>query len=148
MYPGSIELFSREFHQRPVPQLMRAFKVARLCCPVQRQLLMPNAAALQEFENFPFVDDNTIANLAVELPAYVAAEDDIVDLSKEQQLAWWTARHHTLPHSASNPHSASLFRRLLLIQPSSAASKSVFSLLSTLSSQQDNALEHYILKHL
>lgn len=103
MYPASIELFSREFHQRPVPQLMRAFKVARLCCSVQLQLLMPNAAALQEFENFSFVDDNTIANLAVELPAYLAAADDIVDLSKEQQLAWWTARRHTLPHSASNP---------------------------------------------
>ena len=109
---------------------------------------MPNAAALQEFENFPFVDDNTIANLTVELPAYLAAADDIVDLSKEQQLAWWTALRHTLPHSASNPHSASIVRRLLLIQPSSAASKSVFSLLSTLSSQQDNALEYYILKHL
>ena len=103
---------------------------------------MPNAAALQEFENFPFVDDNTIANLAVELPAYLAAADDIVDLSKERQLAWWTARCHTRPHSAS------IVRRLLLIQLSSAASKSVFSLLSTLSSQQDNALEDYILKHL
>ena len=73
---------------------MRAFKVARLCCPVQLQLLMPNAAALQEFENFPFVDDNTIANLAVELPAYLAAADDIVDLSKEQQLA---SSSHTPP---------------------------------------------------
>ena len=84
---------------------MRVFKVARLCCPVQVQqlLLMPNAAALQELENFPFVDDNTIANLAVELPAYLAAADDIVDLSKERQLAWWTARCHTRPHSASNP---------------------------------------------
>ena len=34
---------------------------------------MPNAAALQEFKNFPFVDDNTIANLAPELAAYLAA---------------------------------------------------------------------------
>jgi len=118
--------------------IVRAFKVARLCCPVQVQLLIPNAAALQEFKNFHFVDDNTIANLAAELPAYLAAADGIVDLSEEQKLAWWAARHHTLPHWAS------LVRKLLLIQPSSAASERVFSLLSTLSSQQDNALEDYI----
>ena len=98
---------------------------------------MPNAAALQEFKNFPFLDDNTIANLAAELPAYLAAVDGIVDLSEQQKLAWWAARRHTLPHWAS------LVRKLLLIQPSSAASERVFSLLSTLSSQQDNALEDY-----
>ena len=39
---------------------------------------------------------------------------------------------------------ASLVRKLLLIQPTSAASERDFSLLSTLSSQQDNALEDYI----
>ena len=92
MYPARTELFSRE-RQRPVPNIVRAFKVARLCCPVQVQLLMPNAAALQEFENFPFVDDNTIANLA--------AADGIVDLSEEQKLTWWAARRHIIPHWAS-----------------------------------------------
>ena len=118
--------------------IVRAFKVARLCCPVQVQLLMPNAAALQEFKNVPFEDDNTIANLAAELPAYLAAADGIVDLSEEQKLALWVARRHTLPHWAS------LVRKLLLIQPSSAASERVVSLLITLSSQQDNTLEDYI----
>ena len=87
---------------------------------------MPNAAALQEFKNFPFVDDNTVASLA--------AVDGIVDLSEEQKLTWWAARRHTLPHWQS------LFRKLLLIQPSSAAFGRVFSLLSTLSSQQDKCL--------
>ena len=117
------ENFSFQFRN-----IVRAFKVARLCCPVQVQLLMPNAAALQEFKNIPFVDDNTIANLAAELPAYLAAADGIVDLSEEQKLALW----------------ASLVRKLLLIQPSSAASERVVSLLITLSSQQDNTLEDYI----
>lgn len=127
------EKFSVQFRN-----IVRAFKVARLCCPVQVQLLRPNAAALQEFKNFPFVDDNTIASLAAELPAYLAAADGIVDLSEEQKVAWWAARHDTLPHWAS------LVKKLLLVQPSSAASERAFSLLSTLSSQQDNALEDYI----
>ena len=64
------EKFSVQFRN-----IVRAFKIARLCCPVQVQLLMPNAAPLQELKNFPFVDDNTIAYLAAELPAYLAAAD-------------------------------------------------------------------------
>ena len=67
--------------------IVSAFKVARLCCTVQVQLLMRNPAALQEFKNFPFVDDNTIANLASEPLAYLAAADGIVDLSEKQKLA-------------------------------------------------------------
>ena len=128
------EKFSLQFRNT-----VRAFKVARLCCPVQVQHLLPNAAALQEFKNFPFVDDNTIDNLAAELPAYLAAADGTAaDLSEMQKLAWWAGHSDTLPHWAS------LVRKLLLIQPSSAASERVFSLLATLSSQQDNALVDYI----
>ena len=73
------------------------------------------------------------STLASELPAYLAPVDGIVDLSKEQKLARWGARRHIVTHWAS------LVRKLLLIQPSSAAFNKVFSLLSTLSSQQENA---------
>ena len=39
---------------------------------------MPNAAALQEFKDFPFAADKTISNLAAELPACLAFTDGIV----------------------------------------------------------------------
>jgi len=39
---------------------------------------------------------------------------------------------------------ASLVKKILLVQPSSASAERVFSLLSTLSSQQESALKDYI----
>ena len=44
--------FSVEFRST-----VRAFKAARLCCPVQAQNLNPTAASLEEFRNFPFLDN-------------------------------------------------------------------------------------------
>ena len=127
------EKFSVQFRT-----IVRAFKAARLCCPVQVQALRPNAASLEEFRNFPFVDDNTIANLATELPTYLAAADGVTCYSEDEKVSWWAAHRDTLPHWAA------LVKQLLLIQPSSAAAERVFSLLSSLSSQQDRALEDYI----
>ena len=55
---------------------VRAFKAARFCCPVQVQALRPTTASLEELRNFPFLNnDATIANLAQELPLYIAAAD-------------------------------------------------------------------------
>ena len=45
---------------------------------VQVQALNPTAASLEELRNFPFAnDDATIANLAQELPLYLAASDGV-----------------------------------------------------------------------
>ena len=61
--------FGVQFHDT-----VRAFKAARLCCPVQVQVLRITAATLEEFWNFPFPNnDATIANLARKLPQYMAA---------------------------------------------------------------------------
>ena len=94
---------------------VRAFKAARLRCPVQVSALRPDARSLEELKNFPFVDDATIANLATELPLYLAAADGVMRDSEEENLVWWTVR------------------KLLLVQPSSAAAERVFSFLNTLS---------------
>ena len=119
---------------------VRAFKVPRLCCPMQVQHLHPMAASLEEFRNFPFLDnDNIIANLARELPDYLAAADGVVMEDEEEKLAWWAANSVRLPHWAS------LLKKLLLIQPSSASAERVFSLLNNaFNDQQDNALEDYL----
>lgn len=86
------------------------------CCPVQVQALNPTAASLEELRNFPFLnDDNTIANLAKELPAYLAAADGVVTANEDAKVAWWATRKNTLPHWAA------LVKKLLVIQPSSAS---------------------------
>lgn len=85
------------------------------------------------------MDDNTIANLAAELPDYPAAADGVTLNSEDEKVRWWAAHCETLPHWSA------LVKQLLLIHPSSAAAaERVFSLLSSLSSQQESALEDYI----
>ena len=105
-----LQKFSVQFHST-----VRAFKAARLCCPVQVQHLNPTAASLEEFRNFPFLDDdNVIANLAQELPNYLAAADSVTMTDDDDKLAWWACHSETLPNWSS------LVKKLLLLQPSSA----------------------------
>ena len=82
------------------------------------------------------MDDNTIANLAAELPDYLAAADSVTLNGEDEKVTWWAAHCET--------HWSALVKQLLLIHPSSAAAERVFSLLSSLSSQQESALEDYI----
>ena len=84
------------------------------------------------------MDDATIANLATELQLYLATADGVTCDSEEEKLVWWAAHRDTLPHWVA------LVRKLLLIQPSSAAAERVLSVLSILSAQQEGALEDYI----
>ena len=65
--------FSNEFHS-----VVRAFRSARLCCPIQVQQLRPTAASVEELRNFSFLDDDaTIASLVDELPRYLAKADGV-----------------------------------------------------------------------
>ena len=120
--------------------IVRAFKAARLCCPVQVQSLNPTAESLEEFRNFPFINDDTkIANLAEELPAYLAAADGVTVTCGEDKVAWWAAHADTLPHWSS------LVKMLLLIQPSSASAERAFSILANaFNAQQDRTLQDYL----
>lgn len=127
--------FSVQFHST-----VRAFKAARLCCPVQVQHLNPTAASLEEFRNFPFLDDNdTIANLAQELPAYLATADGVAMTNDDEKLAWWAG------HSKILPNWSAVVKKLLLLQPSSASSERAFSLMNnSFNGQQESALEDYL----
>ena len=124
--------FSVQFHGT-----VRAFKAARLFCPVQVQALNPTAASLEELRNFPFAnDDATIANLAQELPLYL---DGVTVTCEDDKLTWWANHKDTLPHWSS------LVKKLLLIQPCSASAERVFSLLTNaFGSQQESALQDYL----
>ena len=117
---------------------VRAFKEARLRCPVQH--LNPTAASLEEFRNFLFLDDNdTIANLAQELPAYLAAADGVAMMNDDEKLAWWAG------HSKILPNWSAVVKTLLLLQPSSASAQRAFSLMNnSFNGQQESALEDYL----
>ena len=83
------------------------------CCFKHVQSLDPTAESLEEFRNFRFINDDTkIANLAEELPAYLAAADGVAVTCEEDKVTWWAAHAGTLPHWSS------VVKTLLLIQPS------------------------------
>ena len=126
--PGS-NFFREKFNIQFISNV-RAFKAARFCCPVQVTALRPDARSLEELKNFPFVNDAMVAALATELPLYIAAADGLVCNNEKEKL--------TLPQWSA------LVRKVLLVQPSSASAERVFSLLATLSAQQEAALEDYI----
>lgn len=75
--PG-LDFYQHKFSVRSRADTVRAFKAKRFCCPVQVQALCPTAASLEELRNYPFLNnDATIANLAQELPLYIAAADGV-----------------------------------------------------------------------
>ena len=50
----------------------------------------------------PFAnDDATIANLAQELPLYLAASDGVTVTCEDDKLTWWANHKDTLPHWSS-----------------------------------------------
>ena len=100
--------FSQEFHD-----LVRAFKSARLCCPVQVQHLRPNAASVEELRKFKFLNtDATIRGLVNELPRYLAVADGTVIEEENEKVRWWARHAHALPNWSG------VVKQLLLVQPS------------------------------
>ena len=117
---------------------LMAFKAARYFSPLQLKDIQPDAQALNSVKAFPFLDSETIMDgLKQELPSYQAKVMDLdpaIDI-----LQWWHQNEHDLPCWAAAA------RKVFLVQPSSAASERVFSLLkSSFSSQQQNSLQDYI----
>ena len=93
---------------------------------------------VDELASFPFLNKPTIlTNLKSELHVYVAAVEDIspdIDI-----LQWWKNHQNDLPRWSA------AFKSVILVQPSSAASEQVFSLLAnSFQCQQSSALEDYI----
>ena len=77
--------FSQEFCG-----LVRAFRSATLCCPVQVGQLRPNAASVQELRKFSFLDKKAIiAGLTAERPRYLAVADGVQLETEEEKVQWW-----------------------------------------------------------
>ena len=88
-------------------------------------------------QSFPFLQES-VPQLQAELPTYLAAIKDVELTTDEQKLEWWSRQTEVPGWSAA-------VSKLLVVQPSSAASERVFSLMSTLfNKQQEHALESTI----
>ena len=117
------------------------FKLARLFSPKVASELQPSAADIDELSAIPFLSDQ-VENLKEELPAYLARASAVgsssVKLSPTETLEWWKSNSDLVPHWSLAA------QRIFLIQPSSAASERVFSILNRLSDMQANSLEDYV----
>ena len=111
--------FSQEFHN-----LVRVFRSARLCCPIQVQQLRPTAASLHELRNFSFLDnDAVITGLSDELPRYLASADGTQTETEDEKVQWWAR------YEASLLNWSSVVKKILSVQPSSASAERVFSII-------------------
>ena len=114
------------------------FKAARLFSPQQICQLRPVANDVDIVTSVAFLDDPAlIANLKNELPMYLAKEDGIDN--DVDPIGWWKANEADLPFWSAAA------KLVLLMQPSSASSERVFSILTTTFGHlQDLALQDYI----
>ena len=75
-------------------------------------------ANVQALRQFPFLDSNdVIDSLVTELPAYIAAAQDVRMACEEDKVKWWRQQSDNLPNWSS------AVMKVLLVQPSSAASE-------------------------
>ena len=100
---------------------MEAFKAARYLSPAKVNEIKPTTSDIDSLKAFPFVNSEAI--IETELPAYLAAAEDVSE--DVDVLQWWKN------HADALPKWSSLSRSILLVQPSSAAAERVFSLLSS-----------------
>lgn len=115
---------------------LAAFKAARLFSPCKVQEMQPNAVTVDCLVAFPFLS-NCIAALKGELAQYLAAAED-VDPTYDP-LKFWKRHQDTLPAWSAAA------KKVLLVQPSSAAAERVFSLLAnSFGQRQQTSLQDYI----
>ena len=132
------QYYQDKFNHGPLQPLVTIFKSCHLFDPVKVKEMQPDAAAVDTLRCAPFFDaDNVIQPLQGALAAYQALTDDVV--AEVNVLEWWSQ------HSKEIPSWASACKQILLLQPSSAASERVFSLLqNSFNNRQERALEDYI----
>ena len=114
---GGVIWFLRKFNVQ-LYNTVSAFKAARCMCPVNVQWLKPTQQSVEALRIFPFLDDDGIINgLKAELPAYLAAIEDVV-INTRAKVQWW------YNHKGQLPHRPSAVKKVLLVQSSWAAAES------------------------
>ena len=134
---GAQDYFTQKM-TRELKDLVSAFKAAKLFCPQRVVEIGPTAIEVDSLQVFPFLDDTSvIGGLKEELPQYLTLA---ADASHEiEPLNWW--KHH----ETDLPKWSGAARKIVLVQPSSAAAERVFSILHcSFGDRQQHALEDYI----
>ena len=129
--------FQEKFNHDLNPAVF-AFKAARCFSPYKLYDLKPTATDIDSLRRFTFLDsDPVIDGLKSELSAYKAAAEGLS--VQTDPITWWKM------HESDLHNWAKAFKLILLVQPSSAASERVFSILSnSFSDHQESSLEDYI----
>ena len=113
---------------------MTAFQRARFFDPVEVQSLALTPEKVKSLECFPFFNGGELELLVAELPHYLAAVADVTLNNADDKLRWWS-RQNTLPHWKN------AVKKLVLVQPSSAAAERAFSIMaSCFTDEQQSAL--------
>lgn len=100
------------------------FKAARLFSPRKVHEMRILAIDVNALSVFPFPNGpTTINSLKVELPSHAAKASDVSP--DFDVLEWWKCNKDDLPHQSLAA------RKVLVVQPSSAAAERVFSVLSS-----------------
>ena len=123
--------FRTKFDSDLKPALL-AFKVTHYFSPPKLNELKPTAIDIDSLRAFTFLDSTPVIDgLKSELPMYLAIAEDIS--SQTDPIVWWKS------HEVDLQNWVKAFRLILLVQPSSAASERVFSILSnSFSDKQSN----------
>ena len=130
----AILCFLRKFNQGLQNQVT-AFRRARFFDPVEVQSLALTPEKVRSLECFPFFNGGELELLVAELPHYLAAVADVTLNNADDKLRWWS-RQNTLPHWKN------AVKKLVLVQPSSAAAERAFSIMaSCFTDEQQSALE-------
>ena len=116
-----------------VSRTMKVFCAAQLFSPRAVKVSRPTAADVERIRDVPFLNTNdVIQSLKDELPTYLvkAAEiNNAFDILSDS-MRWWK------DVSPDRPSWSSAVKKVVLVQPSSAAAERVFSLLVTMFGDQ------------
>uniref|UniRef100_A0A1X7V8N5 HAT C-terminal dimerisation domain-containing protein n=1 Tax=Amphimedon queenslandica TaxID=400682 RepID=A0A1X7V8N5_AMPQE len=105
--------------------------------PTKVRMIKLDIVMIETLSLFPFVNDTTLSALKSEFSSYVAASEDVS--SDLTQLEFQKAHADKLPSWGETA------KKVLLLQPSSAAVERAFSVYKfTFSEQQLSSLEDYI----
>ena len=133
------DYFTSHFLHGDLQPAVQVFKAARFFNPGKVSEIQPTAAEVRDqLTKIPFLNtDACINDFQRELPAYIAAAEGVrPDI---EVTTWWSHHERELPNWAA------ACRKVLLMQPSSAASERVFSLLeNSFHANQARAMEDYI----
>ena len=133
---GALEYFEHQLESSlTVP--LSAFKALQIFSPHKLATLKPDVSRVNLLQVIPAFEDSELEMLKAELPTQIAKADGIS--SDFSALEWWKLNSMNLPSWSIR------LKKVLAMQPSSAAAERVFLLLSTgFGDLQESSLSDYI----